>query len=126
MLTWIFLALIVYYAGVFLPSLFLIPRIGLASYMASRDGDPAPNPVHSRAQRATRNMQENLAPFLALAILAYVVPDADMGLAIPGAQLFVLGRVAFLPLYLFAVPWARSIAFTAGTIGMIMMAVALI
>ena len=126
MLIWILLALLVYYAGVFLPSLFLIPRIGVASYLASRDGDPEPNPMHSRAKRATRNALENLAPFLALGVLALVVPDTDMAMAILGAQLYVFGRAAFLPLYIFAVPLLRSVAFTTAFVGMVMMAFALI
>ena len=126
MLTWILLALIVYYAGVFLPSLFLIPRIGLGAYLASRDGDPDPGVVHARAKRATSNLQENLAPFLALAILSFVVPDTDQALAVLGAQVFVLGRLAFVPLYLLAVPLARSVAYTAGFVGLIMMALALV
>ena len=126
MLVWILLSLIIYYAGVFLPSLFLIPRIGITTYMSARDKDPAPEAMHGRAQRASRNMQENLAPFLALAILAYVVPGADMDAAILGAQLFVFGRVAFLLLYILAVPYVRSLAYTMALIGMVMMALALI
>lgn len=126
MLTWILLALVVYYAGVFLPSLFLIPRIGVASYLASRDGDPDPNAMHGRAKRATRNALENLAPFLALGVLALVVPDTDMDMATLGAQLYVFGRAAFLPIYIFAVPVLRSVAFTTGFVGMVMMALALI
>jgi uncharacterized MAPEG superfamily protein len=126
MVTWILLALVVYYAGVFLPSLFLIPRIGVVSYMASRDGDPEPGVMHARAKRATRNALENLAPFLGLGVLALVVPDTDMDMAILGAQLYVFGRAAFLPIYVFAVPVVRSLAFTTSMVGMVMMALALI
>ena len=126
MLTWILLALIVYYVGVFLPSLFLIPRIGLVSYLASRDGDPEPGTIAGRAKRATRNYHENLAPFLALALLAMIVPDADMAQAVLGAQIFVLARVAYLPLYVMAVPLVRSTAFLVGLVGMVLIALALI
>ncbi|WP_368184959.1 MAPEG family protein [Aestuariibius sp. HNIBRBA575] len=126
MLSWIFLALILYYVGLFLPSLFLIPQIGVPAYMGSRDSVPEPSPMHSRAQRATRNMLENLVPFLALAVLAMVLPEADMDGAIQGAALFVLARAAYLPLYLLAVPWVRSLAWTVAWIGLILMALALI
>jgi len=124
--TWILLALLIYYAGVFLPSLFLIPRIGIASYVGKRDSDPEPDAIAGRAQRASRNFQENLAPFLALALLALTVPDIDLPAAILGAQVFVVARLAYLPLYLFAVPVLRSAAYTLGFIGLIMMAMALI
>lgn len=126
MLTWIFFALLLYYAGVFLPSAFLIPRIGVGRYLASRDADPDPTVMQGRAKRASSNFLENLAPFLALAILAMILPDADMAQATLGAQLFVLARLAYLPLYMLAVPVARSAAWTLGFVGLIILAFALI
>lgn len=126
MLTWIILALLLYYAGVFLPSLFLIPRTGIGSYLASRDNDPDATVMQGRAQRATDNFQENLAPFLGLAILALIVPDVDMDQAVLGAQTFVLARLAYLPLYVLAVPVVRSTAWTIGFVGLIMMGLALL
>jgi len=126
MLIWILLAILVYYAGLFLPSLFLIPRIGLGQYLGSRDGDPEPDKIAGRFQRAHRNFQENLPPFLALAVLAMIVPDVDMAMAILGAKLFVFGRIAFLPLYIIAAPLVRSGAFLVGLGGMAMIALALL
>ncbi len=126
MLAWILLTLALYYVGVFLPSLFLIPRIGLIAYLGSRDTDPDPVVMQARAQRATRNFQENLAPFLALAVLAMLLPESDNGTALLGAQLFFFGRLAYLPLYLVAIPMLRSTAFTVGFVGLILMALALI
>jgi len=126
MTIWILLALLVYYAGVFLPSLFLIPRIGLGRYLGSRDGDPEPGKMASRAKRAHGNLHENLAPFLVLGVLAMIVPDTDMAAALLGAKVFVIARAVYLPLYFLAVPLVRSAAFLAGLVGMLMMALALI
>ena len=126
MVTWILLALVIYYVGVFLPGLFLLPNIGIMSYLGSRDADPDPSVHQARAQRATRNFQENLAPFLGLGALALVVPNANMDQAVLGAQLFVLARLVYVPLYLFAVPVARSVAYTVGFVGLIKMGLALI
>lgn len=126
MLFWILIALLIYYVGVFLPSLILVPRIGLPSYMGSRDADPDPTVIQARAKRATANLQENLAPFLALAILAMVVPAADMAQAVLGAKVFVIARLVYLPLYMLAVPVARSTAWTVGFVGLIVMALALL
>jgi len=126
MLTWILLALVIYYAGVFLPPLFLLPRIGIMSYLGSRDADPDPSVHQARAERATSNYQENLAPFLGLAVLALVVPNADMDQAVLGAQLFVLARLVYIPLYLIGVPVVRSAAFIAGFVGLIIMGLALV
>ncbi|MEL6296577.1 MAG: MAPEG family protein, partial [Pseudomonadota bacterium] len=66
------------------------------------------------------------APFLALGILAMVVEGADQSLALLGAQLFVVARIAYIPLYMLAVPVVRSGAWIAGFVGMIMMAYALL
>ncbi len=126
MIFWILSAIALYTIGLFLPSLLLLPRIGISAYVGSRDNEPEPSALHARVKRAHRNMMESLPVFLALAVLALVVPDADLAQAILGAQVFVLARVAFLPLYLAAVPWARSVAWIAGFVGLIMMAMALI
>jgi len=126
MLTWVLLVLILYYAGTFMPSMFLIPRIGLGPYMGARDSDGDPGVVQGRAERAHRNFRENLTPFVGLALLAMIVPDADMGRAVLGAQVFFLARLAYLPLYLLAVPWVRSGAYILGFVGQLMMGLALI
>ena len=126
MLTWILLVLILYYAGLFLPSLFLLPRIGVGAYAGSRDSDPAPEVTAGRAQRAHRNFQENLAPFLVLSGLALVLPGINVEQSILGAQVFLVARLAYLPLYLLAVPYARSIAYTVGFAGLVMMTLALV
>jgi len=125
MLFWIICALLLYYVGVFLPSLFLVPRIGVPSYLGSRDSEPEPTVLQARATRATANLQENLAPFLALAILAMVLPQADQAQALMGAKVFVIARLVYLPLYMLAVPVARSAVWTAGFAGLIVMGLAL-
>ncbi len=126
MLTWILLGLAVHFAGVFLPSTILLPRIGLPAYAGSRDNDPEPLPMQARAMRAVRNMQESLPAFLTLGVLALILPDTDMASALLGAQLFVVARAVYLPLYVFAVPYARSLVWTVGFVGLVMMALALL
>jgi len=126
MLTWILLVLILYYAGLFLPSMFLIPRIGMGAYLGSRDGDPDPVTVQARAQRAHRNFQENLTPFMGLAALALIVPDVNVEQAALGASVFFFARLVYLPTYLMAVPVVRSTAYTVGFVGLILMGLALI
>jgi uncharacterized MAPEG superfamily protein len=126
MLIWILLVLILYYAGLFLPSMFLIPRIGIGAYLGSRDGDPVPLAVQARAQRAHRNFQENLAPFMGLAALALIVPDVNVEQANLGATVFFFARLVYLPTYLMAVPVVRSAAYTVGFVGLILMGLALV
>jgi uncharacterized MAPEG superfamily protein len=126
MLTWILLGLGVHYAGVFLPSTILLPRIGVTAYAGSRDDDPEPLVTQARAQRAVRNMQESLPAFLALSLLALNLTDTNMDQAILGAQLFVVARAVYLPLYVFAVPFLRSMVWTVGFIGLVLMMLALL
>ncbi|MEL6102574.1 MAG: MAPEG family protein [Pseudomonadota bacterium] len=126
MLTWILLGLVVYTLGLFLPSFFTVSEMGLGGYLGSRDDEPDAQAMHGRAARAHRNFSESLAPFLALGILAMVVEGADQSLALLGAQLFVVARIAYIPLYMLAVPVVRSGAWIAGFVGMIMMAYALL
>ncbi len=126
MLTWILLGLGVHFAGVFLPSTILLPRIGVSAYAGSRDNDPEPLVTQARASRAVRNLQESLPAFLTLGVLALILPDTDMASALLGAQLFVVARAVYLPLYVFAVPYARSLVWTVGFVGLVMMALALL
>lgn len=126
MLFWIILCLIVYVVGLFLPPLFLVGRIGVSGYLGSRDDEPVPSDMHGRANRASRNFTESLAPFLGLAILAMVVDGADMDSAMFGAQIFVIARIVYIPLYLLGVPVIRSGAWIAGFVGLILMAAALV
>ncbi len=126
MVFWIIAGVGVHYIAVFLPALFVLAGLGLGGYLGSRDAEPAPGPHHGRAQRALRNAQENFAPFVALALLALVVPGADVGLATTGAAVYVLARLAYLPLYLLAVPVLRSVAWTGGFAGLILIAAALV
>lgn len=123
---WILAGLAVYFFGLFLPATLTFLTMGPVGYLGSRDVEPQKGVRHARAQRAHRNFLENIAPFLGLALLSLVVPTADGARALLGAQLFVLARIAFLPLYIFAVPVVRSGAFLVGFFGLILMALALI
>lgn len=126
MLTWLLLGTVVYLLTAYAASLFLISHIGIKAYLGSRDGEAMRGPVHARAERASRNFKENYPVFMALGILAMVVPGADMAQATTGAAVFVLARVVYLPLYMAAVPAVRSGVFMIGWGGMIAMGLALI
>lgn len=126
MLTWLLLAIVVYYVQVFLPATAKYLILGQKDYLASRDNDPILSGRAGRLARATDNMRENFPPFAALALATMIVGVGDDGNAVLGAQIFVIARVLYVPLYAFAVPVVRSLAATAGWIGMILMAAALL
>jgi uncharacterized MAPEG superfamily protein len=75
--------------------------------------------------KAAHNLSENLPVFLGLGLLALLVEGANMALAVWGAQVFVLSRILYVGVYIAGVPLVRSVVFTVGLAGLIMMAAAL-
>lgn len=127
MLFWIIAGLGVFLVNIFLPAtIFFRQSETVTSHVGPRDDDPEPGIYAARARRSLVNMQENMPFFLTLGVLALVVETVDMGQAILGAQLFVFARIAFMVLYVFGVPWLRTVAYLLGLVGCAMMAVALI
>ncbi len=73
--------------------------------------------MFGRATRALANYVENLVPFVAVD-LALIATNHDGGL---GATLWILARIVYIPLYLFAVNYARTAAWGVSLVGLIMM-----
>ncbi len=125
MLLWIMLALAVYLASLFAPSLFLVARIGVGGYIGPRDSLPDPIAMHGRALRALRNMKESLFLFLPLAAISFLSPESDHQQALMGAQIFVIARLLYLPSYILGLPWVRSAIWTVGFVGIVMIGLSL-
>ena len=126
MTTWLILGAVFSLLTAYVPAFLLMARVGPATYFGSRDDEGTPGPIHGRAKRAHANLQENFPVFALFGVLSMIVAGADTGMALLGAQLFVVARVLYLPLYLFAVPLVRSMVFAVGWVGLILMGVALI
>ena len=126
MIIWLLLGTAVYLLGAYVPSLLLIGQIGMGAYLGSRDDEGQPSQLRQRALRVHRNAAENFPVFALLGALALAVPEADLAQAKLGAQIYVLARIAYIPLYLAAVPVARSVVFVIGFAGLVMMALALV
>lgn len=80
--------------------------------------DPEPRPVPLWAQRANRahlNSVEAFAPFAALVLIAHVSGAANENTAM-WASLFLWSRIGHAVVYLFAIPYLRTLIFTAGFI----------
>ena len=78
--------------------------------------DPTPRPVPlwgARAHRAYLNAVECFAPFAALVIVAHVAGKADAMTAFWATSFFWL-RLAHAIVYLFGVPYVRTVVFTLG------------
>jgi uncharacterized MAPEG superfamily protein len=90
---------------------------------SNREAMPEPSPIAGRAQRAALNNLENLALFVA-AFVAARLSGATPEAVLPGAHLFVWGRVAYVGVYLAGVPYLRTLVWLVSVIGIFRVAAA--
>lgn len=93
-------------------------EFGSAYLVGPRDAQRTGKGVaHGRATRALNNYMENLVPFVGLDV-ALIATQHGGG---AGATIWILGRIAYLPLYLLGVSFARSGAWAVALVGLLMM-----
>ena len=100
-----------------------VPGMRLA--FGNRDDLPEPTPLAARAERAARNMVENLVLFAALVLAAHAAARVDARVAL-GAEMFFWARLAYAPLYWAGVHYLRTLAWAIGVAGMGLIALALL
>ena len=94
-------------------------QVGLPVLAGNRENIPDILGWAGRAGRAHRNMLESLVLFAALVLTAHAAGISN-AMTVLGAQLFLWGRVAYAVLYVAGVPWARTVAWAAAVLGMLM------
>jgi len=94
-------------------------QVGLPMLASNRDKMPALTGWTWRADRAHRNMLENLVLFAALVLVA-VVANKTNAATLTGAQIFVWGRVAYALIYLAGIPWLRTLSWVVSMVGLVM------
>ena len=85
---------------------------------------PPPGKIAGRLMRAQTNLFETLPIFAAAVIMAHIA-GKDGALTALGAHLYFFGRLIYLPLYAFGVPYIRSLVWLAAAAGLVMVIVAL-
>ena len=90
--------------------------------LTTRDSTPTQSVLLKRAYRASANLHESLAAFLAL-VLAAMYLDVDVSTY---ACWWLILRTIHGITYLMAIPFIRTIAFIGSIICMVMMALALV
>ena len=80
--------------------------------------------IAGRADRAFRNLLETFPIFAALA-LALVITGRSGGLGALGAQVWIVMRILYVPLYLIQIPFARSVVWFASIFALVAMLVRL-
>ena len=90
-----------------------------------RDGEvPPPGRLAGRLMRAQANLFETLPLFAAAVIMAHIA-GKDGTLTAVGAHLYFFGRLIYLPLYAFGVPYIRSLVWLVAAGGLVMVIAAL-
>lgn len=87
---------------------------GLRIGFGNREELPQPTPLAGRADRAAKNMLENLVLFLA----AFTVAHAAGKNETMGAAIFFFARVAYWLVYLAGIPYLRTVLWAVGLVGM--------
>jgi uncharacterized MAPEG superfamily protein len=100
-------------------------QVGLPMLAGNRDNLPPLTGWVGRAQRAHRNMLENLVLFAALVLIA-VIANKTNDKTLLGAQIFLWARVAYAAVYLAGIPWLRTGVWTVSVIGLILIFLQLI
>src|ERR1043165_4972006 len=84
---------------------------GMVVAFGNRDDVPEPSPLAGRADRAARNMVENLVMFAALVCVANLLRLPSERLEL-GARLFFYARVLYFPVYLAGIKYLRTAVWT--------------
>jgi uncharacterized MAPEG superfamily protein len=91
-----------------------------------RDTQPAVEGVLAgRLRRALSNFGETFPLFAAAVVAVHIVGRSDW-LTELGAQMYLWGRVAYLPLYASGIPLVRSFAWNIATLGIVLITLRLL
>lgn len=93
-------------------------QYGPMPLFGNREGLPPLTGWAGRAQRAHRNMLENLVLFAVL-ILICAVTNKTNATTLLGAQLFVWARLAYAVIYLAGIPYLRTAAWLVSIVGLV-------
>jgi uncharacterized MAPEG superfamily protein len=90
---------------------------GLVNAGGNRDDLPEPSAAAGRADRAAKNMLENLVLFTAL-LAAARMGNGDQDRIVLGARIFFWARVAYFPVYLAGIKHIRTAIWAVGIAGL--------
>ena len=96
-----------------------VMQVGLPTLVGNREPFPEITGWAGRAQRAQRNMVENLLLFAALVLVAVVVGRTN-AMTLLGAQIFFWARVVYAVVYIVGIPWLRTGVWFVSALGMIL------
>jgi uncharacterized MAPEG superfamily protein len=105
---------------IILASTFRTIETGVAYNAGPRDeAGPPVGTTTARLRRAQANLFETL-PLFAIVILVAHVGGREGSLTLWGAWIYLLGRLAYVPLYWLGVPMVRSLVWAVSVLGLLM------
>jgi uncharacterized MAPEG superfamily protein len=100
--------------------------LGMEWNAGPRDDDKKPTSAFAgRAARASANFRETYPAFIGLA-LGLAIADPHSGWGILGASIWFVCRLVYIPLYLFGVPYIRSLCWVGSLGGLAIMFLTLV
>ncbi|AEI37676.1 MAG: MAPEG family protein [Zymomonas mobilis subsp. pomaceae] len=104
---------------IFLTAYFRTRQYGAKWNVGARDEKlPPPTPTVGRLARAQANLFETLPIFIG-ALLGNIFLHPDNYFSLICAEIYVVCRLIYLPLYIFGVPYIRSFIWGIGILGLI-------
>lgn len=120
------LAIILGFVHLFAATHVITSERGLMWNMGPRDNTPAlAGALAGRLDRALQNFKETFV-FFAAVVLACAIVGRHNGLTVWGAELYLAGRILYLPLYAAGVPILRTIVWAVATFGIGLLIAALL
>ncbi len=116
-LTFLAWTIVLGFAQLLLADLLVTRQRGLAWNTGPRDSSPPLTGVAGRSERAYRNFLETF-PFFAAAVLAVTLAGRTSEHSALGVQLYFWSRVVYVPLYLGAVRYVRSLSWVLAMVGL--------
>ena len=123
--TMLALAVVLGLVQLFLAAQFVTSERGVAWNIGPRDETPPlKGKLAGRLDRAFWNFLETF-PFFAVAVVMAAILGRHTWQTLWGSQLYLAGRVLYVPLYAFGVTGLRTLAFLAATAGILLLLAAL-
>lgn len=123
--TMLALAIVLGFIHILIAAHFVTNERGLAWNMGARDNTvPLKSNLAGRLDRALANFKETF-PLFAVAVLMAAALGRHNWETVWGAQVYLAGRVIYLPLYAMGVPLLRTLVWLVATAGIVLVVVAL-
>ena len=120
------LSVVLLFFHVLLQGMLATRELGSAWNAGPRDEELEPKgALAGRATRASKNFQETYPAFIGLLLGLAFIGD-ETGLGVGGAWIWLIARIAYIPLYLAGIPYIRSVAWGVSVLGLLVMIFALL